>query len=95
MTEIASVLLHLANKVENIDRRQVLGIGLPKCPVPQCNSTEITDGCGVGHDGVGHYSCRVSDACMRDRPNISSASSTHVAKRHGGLYQFNVAQLFL
>ena len=46
------------------------------------NSTQITDKCGVGHD-----SCCVSDAITHyDRPNISSASDRHGAKRHGDVF---------
>jgi len=52
--------------------------------LPPSNSTQTTDECGVGHDDVGHDSCCVSDAITHDdRPNISSASSQHGAKRRG------------
>ena len=46
MTETAS-LLHLANKVDNIDRRQVLGI--PKCPVPNASLPARDPGSHLDH----------------------------------------------
>ena len=42
---------------------------------PYSNSTQETDGCGVGHDGVGHDSCCVSDAITHDdRPDRQTLS---------------------
>ena len=42
---------------------------------PPSNSTQKTDGCGVGHDGVGHDSYCVSDVITHDNQlHVSSAA---------------------
>jgi len=54
--------------------------------LPPSNSTQITDGCSVGHDGVGHDSCCVSDATSR-----------HATSRRAGLiliHRFPLSLLF-
>ena len=53
--------------------------------LPHSNSTQITDGCGVGHRDIWqllyiHYT-------HDDRLNLSSASSRHGAKRRGSSWR--------
>jgi len=58
---IASICLSTVVLLGRVASRPVIGRRLPPS-----NSTQITDGCRVGHDGVGHNSCCVSDAITHD-----------------------------
>ena len=59
---------------------------------PHSNSTQITDGCGIGQ--LLCFRCMqtitadtvIAYVTHNDRPNISSASSQHEGMRRGGLF---------
>ena len=85
--------LYLNRLLGCVSSRSVIGWRLPSS-----NSTQITDGCGVGcvHRDIWQLLCfRCMQAIIADtviayithdgRSNISSVSSRHRAKRHGGL----------